>query len=1577
MAKVKKEKVSEEDLRKVKKTKVKKPRDIRSVFRETLAALVANGGVSHIKKPWMSTKDFRLLDTPETLQEWCDDVLANAPKFKFFDGLLPVVALDTETLSLDTRLFVRLRRLPDGTYQQYYEIKTDIGGICLSADGVRGVYIPINHEFQDLELTVPAKCIDRRRCAEILQKFFDQAHLVFYNGKFDREVLRLTMGNTFKPYPWFEDVQVLAYINDPKANLEDKKFYTGDAGGLKSLTRNILGIEQIELDEIAKVRAETCPDTGLPFCHCPMDSRKEKKHGLRNHFVPFSWVPVELALWYGGSDGICTWLLWEKMYKLARSRRTVHRIDHELVDALSWIERQRFVIDVDRHRRTVQGHQKKIDAFKRKLYDLGIKSGYDELKTDEGDVAEKDKFNPGSPKQLQKLLYKVMKYPVLKKTPTGEASTDAETIEDLIKAHPEDEFLTTYQEYSDYKALHPGDLRFDSTDNSARIYLKQNVVAGGRLSSAGGEFEKDGGFGLNSQAVKKVESYLMWKVSGDILVPDPEEIAIDQIEEHPEEDLHSSCFQEVEEDVIIGYKDDTAITDDDSLDSPLPIKVPIVEKRKVRKQAPGIVHNHIGMYMGYVVCLVPGCKTCSEKYGILIPDTKIDANEVVNLRVLFCAPAGWTYFSIDWGNIEMRAAANCLAGDTKALIREKGFSPLKDNIGKATLLNSKKEWVESEIKSFGIKPLRRVVIGHNKVNTFIYATPDHRWNLADGSEKTTDDLAWRDEIPFVRTDRSSFPLQGDYLLGIRHGIIYGDGSRSLSGRKGKGAAKGGIVACPRERGYRIRLCGKDKQLLVPYFDGYAVSYPYSSEGDPVVQLFDEFTATHNLKTLPDENETAAYLVGFFRGWLSADGHSGTDGVSICCGPDEEKWLRRVMPQFGYYFLGSSELSVETYFCSSCYRQVKTVKPVLKDRVCAECRAPIHADAEVVLKTRKFQRRDYRAKKRSKGVSLFRPCLTEDDFLLAYKRENFLRHRFELHETVRRVELTDRVEETFCAVVPGTHNFVIENGLLTGNCSGEPEFIKEFLQGKGDFHSLTASKVFPEFNDPNTSPAVKKMLRGLAKIINFALLYAGTAYTIFENMKKQKPDITFSEAEEMVKKYWEGTPVFKEWCQRKQAIARDQLICTTTTGRVINFQSAMDALHIHVPTEEERKNFWKYRDLKKRGEELKKAGNPDAVKYLATAQAMWKNLDTGVRNCMDYNKFMGKIQRVSVNAPLQGLAGDFMRMSLNKIHQWVVSDPEVASVILLHCSVHDEIDFSCKDEYVPFVVPRMTRLMKLRRLHELMKWPVPIETDAEYGYSWDVEHHVTGDDDHAAAAWTKIKVIANYLPLGCDPTTTRNLIKAIASQDPVKAAKADAFLKANLHPRAYEAAQTCFLKKTKKGTVPQTDVREIARALIASLQLDEYWTIDNTPDNEGDKLETLAQYEARNGLTSADRNPEALLYGPLGALSLDSEVVRPIPEPLMVNVPPPGGDLGYPGFPEVPSPLIEVSAPIQEISSPVMESPPVEKTWELADLDPVQATQLRFLMMEKGDIRLRVRMRSDEFWLPPSSLDHIPDKFLKK
>src|SRR5271157_1111279 len=202
MARAKKASITTSDLKKAKKTKVKKPRDIRSMFREILAELLAEGGIHKIKKSWMALKDLRVVDTPEALQKWVDDALKDAPKFTFYDTESIVVALDTETLSLDTRLFVRMHRQPDGSYKQTYEIKTDIAGICLSADGVRGIYIPINHEFQDIGLTTPANNIDRKACADILQPFFDQVHLIFYNAKYDREVLRLTMGITFRDYPF-------------------------------------------------------------------------------------------------------------------------------------------------------------------------------------------------------------------------------------------------------------------------------------------------------------------------------------------------------------------------------------------------------------------------------------------------------------------------------------------------------------------------------------------------------------------------------------------------------------------------------------------------------------------------------------------------------------------------------------------------------------------------------------------------------------------------------------------------------------------------------------------------------------------------------------------------------------------------------------------------------------------------------------------------------------------------------------------------------------------------------------------------------------------------------------------------------------------------------------------------------------------------------------------------------------------------------------------------------------------------------------------------------------------------------
>ncbi|MFS8478802.1 MAG: DNA primase [Micromonosporaceae bacterium] len=65
-------------------------------------------------------------------------------------------------------------------------------------------------------------------------------------------------------------------------------------------------------------------------------------------------------------------------------------------------------------------------------------------------------------------------------------------------------------------------------------------------------------------------------------------------------------------------------------------------------------------------------------------------------------------------------------------------------------------------------------------------------------------------------------------------------------------------------------------------------------------------------------------------------------------------------------------------------------------------------------------------------------LPEEFFLISAHRERFLSHRKAYERrgwVVERVEDLGEVEEVFCPVVDGTHAFVLEDNILTGNCHG--------------------------------------------------------------------------------------------------------------------------------------------------------------------------------------------------------------------------------------------------------------------------------------------------------------------------------------------------------------------------------------------------------------------------------------------------------------------------------------------------------------------------------------------------------------
>lgn len=1401
-------------LKRVKKVKKPKPpSDLRSVYRATLREL----DIERLKKPWMAEKAFKLIDTEEALQAWVDTLLQDKSRYHVYGNEnCPVVAVDTETTGLDTRILIDMQENPDGSWELVYEVKVEIAGVCLSADGVEGIYIPINHER--------GKNVSREAAARILQRLFDHSHLVFYNAKFDREVLRLTMGINLRPYPHFEDVQSLAFINDPKADLGDEKYkYTGSSGGLKAMSKTVLGIEQIEEKEIVRVKATECPLTKKPFCTCTEEeikalSQDGKKHSKKDTFAPFTWVPTNIALWYAAGDAICTWLLWKEMKDLARSRRLPHRIDHELVDSLIFIERQRFLIDTDRHSRTAKWHTQLLERIYNKLRALALEAGFTEPKTEEGKVLDDDRFNPDSPPQLAKLLYDIKKYrvPFLTKK-GGNPSCDKNAIAELAKEHPDDEFLTALAEYKKYSALHPANLRYDPQDNSARIHLRQSTVAGGRLSASGGDYEEDGGFGMNPQGVKKVEPDKQWRVHGNVLTPDS--IPTEEIEEHPETDLHESCFRN-------------------------------------GKKAPGIIKNHIAQYTGYAICLVPTCTTCAEKHGILINNTSMDANQTVNLRCLFCAPKGWTFFSVDY----------CLAPSTR-------------------LLTSDLRWKKSGD-----------VIKGEELMGFDEYLPDKKW----GRRKLRPSVVERVErlnLPCIRVTTD----KGSMVCYEKHGWLTKVNAGGRNKRRGQ---------------YDWRAADELKV------------------GQEIAYLCDPW------------DEDTSYEAGYLRGVFDGEG-----------------WVSKQTLGFGQK--------------SGCV--LDTTAHLLRD------------------KGFNFVKDDNSNRKR---VSVLRSNGGRNEvfkFLGSIRPERLLNNvRSKMWEgldyqskasapaTVISVESLGTQEVV--AIRTSTHTFIAE-GFLSHNCniemraaaniSGEPKFIDEFLKGDGDFHSLTAREVFPEFSDPNVSADTKKGYRDLAKIINFALLYGGTAHAIYKNMSKKRPDITREECEKMVDTYWAKVSKFAEFVQMKQLKARTDFNCETTTGRVINFISAMETLHLRKPTDEERQNLYAYYALKREYESAKKAKNTEEYEKLkGRADRLWKDPDTGVRNAMEYNQFLGKIQRVAVNAPIQGICGDFMRIALNRLRKWVESDPFISSIFRLHTTVHDEVDFSVKNEYIPFILPRVTRLMKLRKYHTQMKWEVPIECDAEYGHSWDVDWNST--DPKKIAAWTHVEgLMSTYIPDEFDLTTVKNLLKALTSGDDARFERVKTWMKENLHPRAFgtgvgtknEFLTFATLDKAKGKN------KELKRILIAMLQLHEFWKIDHTPDSQDAQMETLEQYEARVGLTKKDRGmmPE---FGYVNAIPLNAKIRRPVVEILGEEV-------------QAELPIITVSetqitamVPATEEKPAVVETanehaePPVYELVDEIQTDEGLRQQLK-AALGKGDMTIQVKIGGKVLPVTNRKLDYVPQEFCKQ
>lgn len=188
----------------------------------------------------------------------------------------------------------------------------------------------------------------------------------------------------------------------------------------------------------------------------------------------FSEVAIDKATPYAAEDADITLrlhsVLSEKLAEHPKLLLLYTELEIPLIDVLKRIEANGVLIDTD-----MLAHQ----SFELANHIIS-------LEQHAHDVAGHT-FNLGSPKQIQDILYNQLKLPVLKKTPTGQPSTDESVLQDLADQNYQlPKLILDYRSLNKLKSTYTDKLPQQVDNKTGRVHTSyhQAVAATGRLSSS-------------------------------------------------------------------------------------------------------------------------------------------------------------------------------------------------------------------------------------------------------------------------------------------------------------------------------------------------------------------------------------------------------------------------------------------------------------------------------------------------------------------------------------------------------------------------------------------------------------------------------------------------------------------------------------------------------------------------------------------------------------------------------------------------------------------------------------------------------------------------------------------------------------------------------------------------------------------------------------------------------------------------------------------------------------------------------------------------------------------------------------
>lgn len=308
-------------------------------------------------------------------------------------------------------------------------MKAEIVGISFAVDADKGAYVPLAHDYEG----APQQ-LDRDTVLAQIKPLLEDANRakVGQNLKYDMSVLARY------------DIELKGIKFDTM--LESYCFNsTGTKHNMDDLALKYLSHKTVHFEDIAGKGA------------------KQKT---------FNQIAIEEAAPYAAEDAVITLQLHQhllpKLKELSGCHQVFTDIEMPLVPILSKIERHGVLLDSDRLHQQSSEIANILDALEQQAHDLAGES-----------------FNLSSTKQLQRILFDVLGYPVLKKTPKGAPSTAEEVLQDLAQDYPLPKLILEHRSLAKLKSTYTDKLPL-LVQETGRVHTSyhQAVTATGRLSSS-------------------------------------------------------------------------------------------------------------------------------------------------------------------------------------------------------------------------------------------------------------------------------------------------------------------------------------------------------------------------------------------------------------------------------------------------------------------------------------------------------------------------------------------------------------------------------------------------------------------------------------------------------------------------------------------------------------------------------------------------------------------------------------------------------------------------------------------------------------------------------------------------------------------------------------------------------------------------------------------------------------------------------------------------------------------------------------------------------------------------------------